>query len=119
MKSWVLIIGLGLAASGIFAQDKSTLEKWPNPRKELVKVEAACGQCQFGMEGKGCDLAIRFKGRAYFVKGTKIDDHGDAHAQDGFCQTIRKAEVQGELQDDKFGVTYFQLTDASKEAKPK
>ena len=33
---------------------------------------------------KGCDLAIRIDGKSYFVEGTKIDDHGDAHANDGF-----------------------------------
>ena len=49
-------------------------------------VEAACGQCQFKMKGKSCDLAVRIDGKSYFVDGTKIDDHGDAHAKDGFCE---------------------------------
>ena len=47
-------------------------------------VEAACGQCQFGItEKSGCDLAIRIDGKSYVVDGTNIHDHGDAHADDG------------------------------------
>jgi len=72
-------------------------------------VEASCGQCQFGMEGKSCDLAVRIDWKSYFVEGTNIDSHGDAHADDGFCASIRKAEVIGEIKDNKFVVTYFKL----------
>ena len=50
-------------------------------------------------------------GKAYFVTGTDIDDHGDAHAHDGFCEAIRLAEVQGEMIGDKFNVSYFKLTE--------
>ena len=64
---------------------------------------------------KGCDLAIRIDGKSYFVEGTKIDDHGDAHANDGFCNAIRKAEVIGEVKDGKFMVSYFQLLPETKE----
>ena len=41
-------------------------------------VEVSCGQCQFAMEGSGCDLAIRHDGQCYYVEGSSIDDHGDA-----------------------------------------
>jgi hypothetical protein len=43
------------------------------------------------------------------VEGTDIDDHGDAHGEDGFCNAIRKAQVQGKVEGDKFVVTYFKL----------
>ncbi len=72
-------------------------------------VEVSCGECQFGMEGNACDLAVRIDGKSYFVDGTKIDEHGDAHAKDGFCSTIRKAEVTGEVLDNRFKVTAFKL----------
>lgn len=72
-------------------------------------VEASCGQCQFHLPGKGCDLAVRIDGKAYFVDGTKIDDHGDAHAKDGFCKRIRKARVSGRIVNDRFQATHFQL----------
>ncbi|MBK8518800.1 MAG: hypothetical protein IPL55_21710 [Saprospiraceae bacterium] len=61
------------------------------------------------MPGKGCNLAIRIDGQAHFIKGTDIDDHGDAHADDGFCEAIRMAEVQGELVNDTFNISYFKL----------
>ncbi len=91
-----------LSSALILAQDK----------KENLKVqivEASCGQCQFKMEGKSCDLAVRIDGKSYFVEGTNIDAHGDAHADDGFCASIRKAEVVGEIKNNKFVVTYFKL----------
>lgn len=86
----------------INAQDKKTAEK---PQI----VEAACGECQFGMEGKGCDLAVRIDGKSYFVDGTKIDEHGDAHAKDGFCNAIRKASVTGKIENNRYKVTTFTL----------
>jgi len=72
-------------------------------------VEAACGQCQFGMKGRGCELAIRIDGKSYFVDGTSIDAHGDAHAKDGFCATIRKAKVVGKVTNNSFKVRSFEL----------
>ena len=81
---------------------RDTLEK-------LQIVEAACVQCKFGLDGDDCTLAVRIDGKAWFVEGTDIDDHGDAHAPDGFCNAIRKAEVRGKLVGDKFKVSYFRL----------
>ncbi|GGG47799.1 DUF6370 family protein [Hymenobacter glacieicola] len=81
----------------------------PDKAKEVRVVEASCGQCRLGLPGKGCDLAVRLDGNAYFVDGTTIDSHGDAHAKDGFCQAIRKAEVQGEVVENRFRATYFKL----------
>jgi hypothetical protein len=81
--------------------------------KKIQVVETACGQCQFGLKATGCSLAVRINGKAYFVEGTSIDEHGDAHAKDGFCNAIRKAEVQGTLIKDKFNVTYFKLLPGS------
>jgi len=85
-----------------------TINAQEKPKVQIV--EASCGQCQFGMKDKkGCDLAVRIDGKSYFVDGTKLDDHGDAHAEDGFCSAVRKAEVVGEVKDNKFVVSYFKL----------
>ena len=92
----------------ILAQDK-------NESSKIQIVEASCGQCQFGMEGKSCDLAVRIDGKSYFVEGTNIDAHGDAHANDGFCASIRKAAVNGTIKDNKFVVTYFKLQPITKQ----
>ena len=75
-------------------------------------VEASCGQCQFNMTDKsGCDLAVRIDNHTYFVDNTSIDDHGDAHAEEGFCNTIRQAKVKGNIVDGRFEVTFFELLD--------
>ena len=78
-------------------------------KKPSQIMEVACGECMFGLHGDDCNLAVRFDGRAYFVQGAHIDDHGDAHAGDGFCNAIRKAEVTGELVDNVFQVTDLKL----------
>ena len=73
-------------------------------------VEAACGQCQFEMtEKSGCDLAVRIDGKSYFVDGTNIHEHGDAHADDGFCEVIRSANVKGEIIEGRFKSESFIL----------
>ena len=91
------------------AQDSSNKKLVLNPRNPVYEVEATCGTCMFKMEGKSCLLAIKFKGKDYFVEGTSIDDHGDAHDKEGFCNAIKKAKVQGAVIKDKFVVTYFEL----------
>ena len=68
-------------------------------------VEVSCGQCQLGMDGNGCDLAVRINGKSYYVDGSTIDDHGDAHGDDGLCNCIRKAKVTGEIKEGRFVAT--------------
>ena len=72
-------------------------------------VEAGCGECQFGLAGSDCDLAVRIDGKAYFVDGTGIDDHGDAHSDDGLCNATRQARVQGRVESGRFVATSFEL----------
>ena len=76
---------------------------------KVMTVDAACGQCQFGQPGSGCDLAIRIDERVCFVDGTGIDDHGDAHGADGFCNAVRQARVTGSFDGDRFVATTFVL----------
>lgn len=72
-------------------------------------AEVACGQCQFGMPGPGCDLAVRIAGSTFFVDGSGIDDHGDAHAETGLCNCIRQAWVAGRIVDGRLVVEQLQL----------
>ena len=103
MKKIIAIAFLITGLTTVNAQEKKTEQK---PQI----VEASCGQCQFGMKDKkGCDLAVRLDGKAYFVEGTDINKNGDAHAHDGFCSAIRQAEVVGEVKDNKFVVSQFKL----------
>lgn len=92
-----------------FAQQDAKTTIVADSTKKIEIAEVSCGECKFKMEGSGCDLAVRIDGKSYFVDGTKIDQHGDAHAKDGFCETIRKAEVQGEVIGGRYKVSYFKL----------
>jgi hypothetical protein len=66
-------------------------------------VEAACGQCLLELdEKKGCDLAVRFDGTSYFVDGFTMKQLGDAHADDGMCEVVRKALVTGRVENGRF-----------------
>jgi hypothetical protein len=115
MKLVFTLLAFTMISASSFSQETSKVST-PNPKKKIQTVEASCGQCNFGLKDKrGCDLAVRIDGKAYFVEGTKIDEHGDAHSADGFCETIRQAEVQGEVKDGKYKVTYFKLLPIKKE----
>ncbi len=116
MKFIIALFSTCLIFGTANAQSKVSV---PDPNKAIETVEASCGECQFKLDGKGCHLAVRVNGKAYFVDGTSIDEHGDAHSSDGFCETIRKAEVQGEVVNDRFKVTYFKLMPVVKEKKDK
>jgi hypothetical protein len=109
MKQLLFATLFTLFGSLAFAQQKESKTALPDPAKKVQEVEAACGQCRFGLKGKGCSLAVRMDGKAYFVDGSDIDSHGDAHADDGFCNKIRKAKVQGEVVDGRFKASYFEL----------
>ena len=76
-------------------------------------VELSCGQCQLGITSqKGCDLAVRIEGESYFVDGADINEFGDAHDENtGFCEVIRKAEIEGEIIDHRMKVSSVKLLD--------
>lgn len=112
MKKLLFLLVTICVISSAYAQSK---EQNPDPKKKVQIAEASCGQCKFGLKGKGCNLAVRIDGKSYFVDGTSIDEHGDAHAEDGFCNAIRKAEVQGEVVNNRFKATYFKLVKDKKE----
>ena len=115
---FVCLAGI-LFFSTAYGQKTDSLLKTPDSHKKLLIVETACGECQFKLPGKGCDLAVRIDGKAYFVDGTDIDSHGDAHAKDGFCNAVRKAEVQGEIVNNRYKVTYFKLLKDAKDLSTK
>jgi hypothetical protein len=98
-----------------YSQTDTVKSNKPDRTKKVQTVEASCGQCQFGMNGKGCELAVRIDGIAYLVDGTSIDQHGDAHAKDGFCEVIRKAKVQGKIANGRFVASYFKLKKLKKD----
>ena len=112
MKNFLLFLFCSCCFATVFAQKVSKSIAVPDKTQKIQIVETACGECQFHLKGKSCDLAVRINGKAYFVDGTSIDDHGDAHATEGFCNAVSKAEVQGKVVNNRFKATYFKLLPA-------
>jgi hypothetical protein len=105
-----LVAALGLVILAGCKKDNASTTGVNNSRPIVNQiVEASCGECNFGMEGTSCDLAVRIDGQAYFVDGTSIDEHGDTHAEDGMCNTIRQARVTGEIKNGRFVASSFEL----------
>ena len=49
-----------------------------------------------------CTLAIKVGSKVLKVRGVGIDDHGDSHASDGYCNVIKKTYVEGIVRDNAF-----------------
>lgn len=109
MRPLLFILILSVIPFFVKSQTNSVTSNKLDTTKKTLIVEVACGQCQFHLPGKGCDLAVRIEGHAYFVSGANIDSYGDAHAKDGFCNSSRIAKVQGELIDERFKLSYLEL----------
>jgi Family of unknown function (DUF6370) len=99
MKFLLIILTTFVCSSNCFSQSKKVkTAKTIKTTKAAIKdsataiqiVEVSCGQCQFKMQGKGCDLAVRINNKAYYVDGTKIDEHGDAHEKMVFVKPFVK-----------------------------
>ena len=88
---------------------KDILTVVPANRMLSGKVEASCGMCNFGMDSRDCSLAIRVGEETFNVKGTGMEDHGDSHANDGFCNAVRIANVKGKISKGKFKSESFAL----------
>lgn len=73
-------------------------------------AELACGECKFKMKGKGCNLAIRYNSKTYYVDGKSIDDFGDAHDEHtGLCNVVRKAIISGTIINGRFKASAVKL----------
>ncbi len=104
MKKMFLLMMLVFSVS-VFAQKKVTNQY----------VEASCGMCNFDQKNdRGCALAVRMDNKVYYVEGTTIKDHGNPHADDGFCNVVKKAKVSGEIKDGKFYASSFALVPEKK-----
>ena len=109
MKSLIMFLCSLFFTITAFAQTAASKTSVADPDQKIQLVEVSCGKCKLGLAGKTCDMAVRIDGKAYYADGADMDSFGDAHAHDGMCNTIRKAEVQGELVDARFKITYIKL----------
>jgi hypothetical protein len=113
MRSIILALAItfcGFAATAQTTATTTTTKKITEP----TIVEAGCGECMFHMKSKGCTLAVKIDDKTYFVDGASLDDMGDAHADDGMCNAVRKASVTGSVVNDRFVSTSFKLLPAEK-----
>jgi Family of unknown function (DUF6370) len=118
MKPMLTLLLFNFFIVTVYAQNNTVKNARPDKTKKIQLVDAACGQCKFKLPGKTCDLAVRINDKAYFVDSAHIDAYGDAHAKDGFCNAIRKAEVQGSIVNGRFVATYFRLVPAKTKVHP-
>lgn len=115
MRSIITLLCFSFSVSTALGQTTKSATAVPDPNKKIQLADISCGKCKLGLPGKTCDLAVRIGDKAYYVDGADIDSFGDAHAQDGFCNAIRKAEVQGEIVDDRFKISYVKLLPEKKD----
>ncbi len=73
------------------------------------EYDVSCGMCNFDMTGDDCDLAIEIDGKFYYVEESSLEEHGDAHAEDGLCTVVRKAKVTGEIKHGVFVAEELEL----------
>ena len=96
-------------SSNIVLPFQNELKSEHTIRVNLI-VDASCAKCQMGKNNDDeCLLAVEINSDIYYVEGTTIDDHGDAHAIDGFCNVVRKAHVEGIIDDSRFYLDKFRL----------
>ena len=110
MKKLIGTLIIAIISFAAYAQKSAKSVKIVNQAAEI-----ACGECQFKMKGKDCELAIRIDGKSYFVDGKGIDDFGDAHGKHGFCNAISKAEVTGEIVNNRFKAKTITLLQVKKD----
>jgi hypothetical protein len=109
MKTVIILLCSLFFTGSVFAQTAAGINAVPDSAKKTQVFQVACGSCKFGLSGKDCALAVWIKGKARYADGVHIDSLGDAHAPDGLCNMVRKAEVQGELVDNRFKISYIRL----------
>ena len=78
------------------------LEKIPSNNQIEGNVLISCGMCNFLTNDNDCSLAVKIGSKVLKVRGVGIDDHGDSHASDGYCNVIKKKYVEGIVRNNLF-----------------
>lgn len=112
MRSYSLVVLLGIA---MLAPGCATTQSKANSATQTRTIpsqtaEIGCATCIYDMKDvTGCVLAVKIDGTPYLVTGSDIDDHGDAHAGDGLCNTARQADIEGTIDQGRFVATKIEL----------
>jgi len=85
------------------------LEKVPANKYVAGTVLVSCGMCNFLTSENDCSMAIKIGSDIYKVSEKNIDDHGDSHASDGYCNVIKKVYVEGNVKSNKFFPTKMEI----------
>ena len=78
-------------------EKKGLVETVPNNNYLEGNVLISCGMCNFMNGQNNCSLAIKVGRDVLSVEGIGIDEHGDSHAKDGYCNVIKKVYVEGRV----------------------
>ena len=78
------------------------LEKIPYNNRVEGNVLVSCGMCNFMNGDNDCAVAIKIGSKVLKVRGVGIDDHGDSHDSDGYCNVIKKTYVEGIVRNNTF-----------------
>ena len=107
LSSQVVLAGCGGCGSGKKHSTYSEapaglLERIPTNNRVEGNVLVSCGMCNFVTGENNCTLAVKIGSKTLNVRGVKIDDHGDSHAKDGYCNVIKKVYVEGIVRGNSF-----------------
>ena len=84
------------------SEKKGLLESVPRNNYIEGNVLISCGMCNFMNGDRDCALAIKVGSEVLTVRDVGIDDHGDSHARDGYCNVIKKVYVEGRVKGKSF-----------------
>jgi len=83
-------------------EKKGLLESVPRNNYIEGNVLISCGMCNFMNGDRNCALAIKVGSKVLSVKDVGIDEHGDSHSKDGYCNVIKKVYVEGRVKGKSF-----------------
>ena len=84
------------------SEKKGLIESVPRNNYIEGNVLISCGMCNFMNGDRDCALAIKVGSEVLSVRDVGIDDHGDSHARDGYCNVIKKVYVEGRVKGKSF-----------------
>ena len=73
------------------------IESIPINKHIAGNVLISCGMCNFMSDDNDCSLAIKIGKNILSVNDVGINEHGDSHARDGYCNVIKKVYVEGKV----------------------